>query len=296
MITGDLLIGSERVRGRERSFRAVNPVREGWNPLNLRLRLQDNGGCGAGLHLGVGRRLTSTARLRSRKAGGLSSELIAANVVDLGSVLIERAMAETALPVPASKESAREPWGNLSCSPMWCGRENGSTCAWIGPLPDRKPLPRSELSPAPHSAWALSPCSGRATSRWLFRWPAGTPRPLSPPGGPVIVKGHPAHAGTGELVGAASRPPWRACGLPDGVFSLLLGAVETGAALVGDPRIKAVGFTGSRWRGHGARRHRGRAAGADPGLCRNEHQQPGLSAARRLSARAEASGRGTSPR
>ena len=37
------------------------------------------------------------------------------------------------------------------------------------------------------------------------------------------------------------------CGLHEGVFSLLFGAgAEVGAALVADPRIKAVGFTGSR--------------------------------------------------
>jgi len=60
------------------------------------------------------------------------------------------------------------------------------------------------------------------------------------------VKGHPAHPGTGELVGQAIQAAVASCGLPEGVFSLLLGAVETGTALVADPRIKAVGFTGSR--------------------------------------------------
>jgi NADP-dependent aldehyde dehydrogenase len=39
----------------------------------------------------------------------------------------------------------------------------------------------------------------------------------------------------------------KACGLPEGVFSLLYGSGrEVGIALVTDPRIKAVGFTGSR--------------------------------------------------
>jgi NADP-dependent aldehyde dehydrogenase len=57
------------------------------------------------------------------------------------------------------------------------------------------------------------------------------------------VKGHPAHPGTGELAIQAAVAPG---GLPDGGFSLLLGAIETGSALVADPRITAVGFTGSR--------------------------------------------------
>src|SRR6185295_4840162 len=65
-------------------------------------------------------------------------------------------------------------------------------------------------------------------------------------GCPVIVKAHSAHPGTGELVGQAIQAAVASSGLPEGVFSLLLGEIETGSALVADPHIKAVGFTGSR--------------------------------------------------
>ncbi|WP_256692687.1 aldehyde dehydrogenase (NADP(+)) [Burkholderia mallei] len=66
-------------------------------------------------------------------------------------------------------------------------------------------------------------------------------------GCPVIVKAHGAHPGTSELVGRAIQAAVRECGLPAGVFSLLFDASrEIGQALVADPRIKAVGFTGSR--------------------------------------------------
>jgi NADP-dependent aldehyde dehydrogenase len=63
----------------------------------------------------------------------------------------------------------------------------------------------------------------------------------------VVVKGHPAHPGTGELVARAIRDAVAACGLPEGVFSYLPGpSIELGGALVANPHIKAVGFTGSR--------------------------------------------------
>ena len=63
----------------------------------------------------------------------------------------------------------------------------------------------------------------------------------------MIVKAHPAHPGTSELVGQAIRASVRACGLPEGVFSLLFdGGIDVGIALVAHPRVKAVGFTGSR--------------------------------------------------
>lgn len=63
----------------------------------------------------------------------------------------------------------------------------------------------------------------------------------------VVVKGHPAHPGTSELVAGAILAAIREAGLPEGVFSLVNGTDHAlGEALVKDPRIAAVGFTGSR--------------------------------------------------
>jgi NADP-dependent aldehyde dehydrogenase len=66
-------------------------------------------------------------------------------------------------------------------------------------------------------------------------------------GCPVVVKGHPAHPGTGELVAGAVASAVRLCGLPAGVFSFLQGSAHAlGTALVRHPGVKAVGFTGSQ--------------------------------------------------
>ncbi|ANY19360.1 NADP-dependent fatty aldehyde dehydrogenase [Tsuneonella dongtanensis] len=63
----------------------------------------------------------------------------------------------------------------------------------------------------------------------------------------VVVKAHPAHPGTSELVAGAIALAVEKTGMPKGVFSMVAGpANELGAALVADPRIAAVGFTGSR--------------------------------------------------
>ena len=65
-------------------------------------------------------------------------------------------------------------------------------------------------------------------------------------GCPVIVKAHPAHPGTGELVGRLIIEAVKECGLPEGSFSLLFDAgFEVGQVLVQHPLVKAVGFTGS---------------------------------------------------
>ena len=64
-------------------------------------------------------------------------------------------------------------------------------------------------------------------------------------GNPVIVKAHPAHPGTSELVGHVIRESVFACDLPEGVFSMLFDTgTSIGKALVMHSEVKAVGFTG----------------------------------------------------
>lgn len=65
-------------------------------------------------------------------------------------------------------------------------------------------------------------------------------------GCPAVVRAHPSHPGTSELVGAQVDAAVAACGLHPGTFSLVQGAGHAaGAALVTAPQIRAVGFTGS---------------------------------------------------
>jgi NADP-dependent aldehyde dehydrogenase len=65
-------------------------------------------------------------------------------------------------------------------------------------------------------------------------------------GCPVIIKAHPAHAETSEMVAAAVKNAAQKSKLPQGIFIHLHGAsFEIGKALVQHPLTKAVGFTGS---------------------------------------------------
>lgn len=65
-------------------------------------------------------------------------------------------------------------------------------------------------------------------------------------GCPVIVKSHPMHSGTGELVASAIIKAAQKTGMPNGVFSNLNSSgIEVGVQLVQHPLVKAVGFTGS---------------------------------------------------
>lgn len=65
-------------------------------------------------------------------------------------------------------------------------------------------------------------------------------------GCPVIVKGHPMHPGTGELVAEVIAKAVSLCDLPEGVFSNLHAqSYKVGEQLVLHPKVKGVGFTGS---------------------------------------------------
>src|SRR3546814_431282 len=113
-------------------------------------------------------------------------------------------------------------------------------------MPDRQPLPRPDLRlrMIPVGPVAIF---GASNFPLAFSTAGGDTASALAAGCPVVVKGHPAHPITGGLVAQAIASAVAACGLPEGVFQHLSGpSNDLGAALVDDPRIMAVGFTGSR--------------------------------------------------
>jgi NADP-dependent aldehyde dehydrogenase len=146
-------------------------------------------------------------------------------------------------------------------------------------LPDRQPLPRPDLRLRMIPVGPVA-VFGASNFPLAFSTAGGDTASALAAGCPVVVKGHPAHPRTGALVAAAITRAVAASGLPAGVFGHLVGpSNDLGAALVQDPRIAAVGFTGSRgaaWRSCASPRPRR----ADPGLCRNVEHQPGAAPAR----------------
>src|SRR5699024_4736041 len=64
-------------------------------------------------------------------------------------------------------------------------------------------------------------------------------------GCPVVVKAHPGHMVTSEMLGSAITAAVTKSGMPAGTFNLIFGD-KVGAQLVQEEPIKAVGFTGSQ--------------------------------------------------
>jgi NADP-dependent aldehyde dehydrogenase len=173
-------------------------------------------------------------------------ERIADNIAAIGDALIERAMAESGLPRARLEGERGRTIGQLRLFASVV-REGAWTHAVIDPaLPDRQPLPRADLRRR-HVAIGPVAVFGASNFPLAFSVAGGDTVSALAAGCPVVVKGHPAHPGTGELVALAIRDAVAASDLAEGVFSYLPGpSVELGGALVADPRIKAVGFTGSR--------------------------------------------------
>ena len=173
-------------------------------------------------------------------------ERIAANIDALGTELTARAVAETGLPAGRIDGERGRTVGQLRLFAAVV-RQGDHQEARIDPaLPDRTPLPRLDIR---QRQIALGPVAvfGASNFPLAFSTAGGDTASALAAGCPVIVKAHNAHPGTAELVGQAIVQAVADSGLPAGVFSLLFGAgASIGQALVSDPHIKAVGFTGSR--------------------------------------------------
>ena len=112
-------------------------------------------------------------------------------------------------------------------------------------LPDRQPAPRPEIRMMQMPVGPVA-VFGASNFPLAFSVAGGDTASALAAGCPVVVKGHSAHPGTSELAAQAVDAARAAMGLPGGVFSLVQGGNrKVGEALVTDPRIRAVGFTGS---------------------------------------------------
>lgn len=112
-------------------------------------------------------------------------------------------------------------------------------------LPDRQPAPRPDLKLLQRPIGPVA-VFGASNFPLAFSTAGGDTASALAAGCPVVVKGHSAHPGTGEIVAQAIDAAIKACDMPAGTFSLVQGGKrDVGEALVQHPYIKAVGFTGS---------------------------------------------------
>jgi len=187
----------------------------------------------------------SIFKRKSGKEKALFLKTIADEIELVGTSLIERACAESGLPEGriTGERGRTVTQLRLFASVL----EEGS---WVeasldSPLPNRVPAPRPDIR---KMLQPVGPVVVFTASNFplAFSTAGGDTASALAAGNPVIVKVHPYHAGTNELVAGAIIRAAQKTGMPNGVFSSL-NAIDfsVGQQLVLHPAVKSVAFTGS---------------------------------------------------
>ena len=183
------------------------------------------------------------AKTRAERAAFLNR--IADEIEARGAEITEIGTQETGLPAARLEGERGRTTGQLRLFASHILKDDWLDRRHDAALPDRQPAPRPDIKLIQRPIGPVA-VFGASNFPLAFSTAGGDTASALAAGCPVVVKGHSAHPGTGEIVAQAIHAAIRACGMPPGTFSLVQGGKrDVGEALVQDPHIKAVGFTGS---------------------------------------------------
>ena len=169
---------------------------------------------------------------------------IAIELENCGDDLIQTAMRETNLPEARLRGERARTIFQLNSYGLACEKGDWLEASIDTAIPNKTP-------PKPDIRKMLVPLGpvvvfGASNFPFAYSTAGGDTACAFAAGCPVIVKAHPAHAATSEMVAKAILTAADKCKMPRGIFSHVHGAgFETGKALVTHPNSRAVGFTGS---------------------------------------------------
>lgn len=184
-------------------------------------------------------------RSMSGQQKGAFLDAIADEILTLDSELIQTYMNESGLPEERARvERSRTIFQLRSFAELV--REGSWVEARIDTaIVDRLPTPKSDLRKMNIGIGPIV-VFGASNFPLAYSTAGGDTASALAAGCPVIVKSHPMHAGTSELVASAIIKAAERTGMPNGVFSNLNSqGIEVGTKLVAHPIVKGVGFTGS---------------------------------------------------
>jgi NADP-dependent aldehyde dehydrogenase len=238
---GQNILGPQLSGTGARTFRAFAP-REGKNldPLFYEASPQE-------VDRAVSFAADAAARLRGFDPDEVAAFLLAIRdeIAALGDPLIERAIQETALDADRLKGERDRTLNQIRLFAEIAKEDSWVDARIDTALPDRRPLPRPDIR---RMLQPIGPVAvfGASNFPLAFSVAGGDTISAFAARNPVVVKAHPAHPGTSELVATAIVHAIKARSLPEGTFSMLHGlSPDTSVALVTHPGIRAVGFTGS---------------------------------------------------
>jgi len=172
-------------------------------------------------------------------------ERIAEQILALGDSLIATASEETALTADRLNGERTRTVNQLRLFAEVVRQGEWKDVRIDAALPDRKPLRRPDLR---RTLIPIGPVAVWAASNFplAFSVAGGDTASALAAGCAVILKAHPGHPKTSQLVASAIAKAIDECALPKGVFSMIEGAnPEVSLELVRHPGVKAGAFTGS---------------------------------------------------
>ncbi len=240
-ITGENLIGADRTTS-ARTFQAINPASGAAMSVSFSEATPEDVAKACAL-------AAEAAAMFRHTAPALRADLLEAIAAELeadGEALVARSIAETGLPRARLDGERGRTTGQLRLFADLLRKGDYLDIRIDRALPDRAPAPRPDLR---QTRISLGPVAvfGASNFPLAFSTAGGDTASALAAGCPVVVKGHPSHPGACEVAGRAIQRAVARLNLPQGVFSLVQGqSREVGEALVRNPLIQAVGFTGSR--------------------------------------------------
>ena len=199
----------------------------------------------ADVHAAVAAAAAAFIAMRDRGARATALRGAAAGLRGAGDEIVAVCEAETGLPEVRLRSELERTAGQLEAFAALI-EDGGYVDAIIDlPDPDAVPIPKPDVR---RMQVPLGPVAvfGASNFPLAFSTAGGDTASALAAGCPVVVKGHPSHPGTSEVVAREVRAAVAAAGLPEGTFALPQTAgPEVGETPVDEPAIAAVGFTGS---------------------------------------------------
>jgi len=240
-ITGQSYIDGVWQKGTGERFFGVNPVTQ------KKLEPGFNSAGTAQLRQAVASAGKAEQNFRTSTIESRSQFLLACadQIMALGNTLIQRMCLETGYPEVRAKGERARTCGQLRMFADYIVSGSYLDARIDHADPERLPVPKPDLR---YINQALGPVVVFGASNFPLAYSVcgGDTASAFAAGCPVIIKSHPSHPGTAELVAQAVVKAIELSGMPHGIFNFVNGVEHAvGAYLVTAPVIKAVGFTGS---------------------------------------------------
>ncbi|HBB90145.1 MAG: hypothetical protein A2X22_11625 [Bacteroidetes bacterium GWF2_49_14] len=240
-LTGQHFLGFERSGENPGHFNAINPA--SGQPIGVKYPLAGTNEINRALV--KAEECFATYSATTSKQRFLFLNMIADLILEAGDLLIETCTAETGLPSGRITGERARTINQIRLFADFILEGSWVEAAIDTAIPERQPAPRPDIR---SMLIPIGPVVvfGAGNFPLAFSVAGGDTISALAGGNPVIVKAHPAHPGTSEIIANCITEAAKRSEMPDGTFSMLYDSgYTTGRALVMHPQTRAVAFTGS---------------------------------------------------